>query len=87
MSLEEAIWKITGMPAKRLGFSDRGRIMEGFIADLAIFDPDEIIDHSTFDAPHQISDGVIHVLVNGELVVSDKVHTGGRSGRVIRRST
>jgi N-acyl-D-amino-acid deacylase len=87
MSLEEAIWKMTGMPAKRLGFSDRGRITEGFIADLAIFDPDEIIDHSTFDAPHQISDGVIHVLVNGELVVPDKVHTGVRSGRVIRRST
>ena len=85
MSLETAVRKMTGMPAERLHLRDRGLVEEGFVADLAIFDPDEVIDRSTFDDPHQLSEGVRHVLVNGELVVSEGKHTGARPGRVLRR--
>ena len=87
MSLETAVRKMTGMPAERLHLKDRGRIEEGLVADLAIFDPDEVIDRSTFDDPHQLSKGVVHVLVNGEPIISDGVHTGALPGRVIRRGS
>ena len=85
MSLETAIHKMTGMPAERLAMKDRGRIEEGLVADLAIFDPETIIDHSTFEKPHQLSDGVRYLLVNGEAVISDGLHTQARPGRVLRR--
>ena len=85
MSLETAVRKMTGMPAERLRLDDRGRVEEGLVADLTIFDPDEVIDRSTFEDPHQLAEGVHHVLVNGEAVISDGAHTGARSGRVLRR--
>ena len=85
MSLETAVHKMTGMPADRLPVRDRGRVEEGKVADLAIFDPNEVLDRATFDDPHQLAEGVHHVLVNGESVVSDGVHTGARPGRVLRR--
>ena len=85
LPLETAIYKMTGLPADRLGLSDRGRIGEGLVADLAIFDPDTVIDNATFDAPHQLADGVSHVLVNGEPVILDGKHTGATPGRVLRR--
>ncbi len=87
MSLEDAIRKMTGMPAERLHLKDRGLVKEGMVADLALFNPDEIIDRSTFDDPHQLSHGVIHVFVNGEAIVSNGVTTGALPGRVIRRSS
>ena len=85
MSLETAVEKMTGMPAERLCLKDRGRVEEGLVADLAIFDPDTVIDRSTFEDPHQLAGGVPHVFVAGEPVVSDGVHTGARPGRVLRR--
>lgn len=85
LTLEEAIHKMTGLPARRMGFSDRGTISEGHVADLAVFDPDTVIDRATFEDPHQYPAGMPHVMVAGELVVVDGKHTGARPGKVLRR--
>ena len=85
MSLETAVEKMTGMPAERLCLKDRGRVEEGLVADLVVFNPDTVIDMSTFEDPHQLAGGVPHVFVAGEAVVSDGAHTGARPGSVLRR--
>jgi N-acyl-D-aspartate/D-glutamate deacylase len=85
ISLEVAVRKMTGMPAERLGMTDRGLVEEGLVADLVIFNPETIIDHSTFEKPHQLSEGVRHLLINGEAVISEGAHTAARPGRVLRR--
>ena len=87
MSLETAIHKMTGMPAERLRLSDRGRIEKNCIADIVVFDPNTVIDHSTFDDPHKLSEGISHVLVNGSLIIVDGEHTQSRGGRVLRRDS
>ena len=85
ISLESAIYKMSGFPAARIGLRDRGRIEEGLAADIVVFDPDRVIDRATFEDPQNLAEGVSHVLVGGEAVVSDGVHTGARPGRVLRR--
>lgn len=85
MSLETAIHKMTGFPAQRLGLRDRGLIKEGLVADLVIFDPERVVDRATFEDPHQYPEGISHVLVNGNQVISDGKHTGSRPGKVLRR--
>ena len=85
MSLETAVQKMSGMPAERLGLKDRGRVEEGLAADLVVFNPDTVIDRSSFEDPHQLAGGVPHVFVAGEAVVSDGAHTGARPGSVLRR--
>ena len=80
MSLETAVQKMTSMPAERLRLRDRGRVEEGCVADLAVFDPETVIDRATFDDPHQLAAGVPHVLVAGELVVHDGAAHGGAAG-------
>ena len=87
MSLETAVNKMTGMAAERLRLKDRGQVKKGYVADLAIFNPDTVVDHATFEKPHQLSEGVEHVLVNGESVISEGVHTQVRAGRVLRRDS
>ncbi|NIS91381.1 MAG: amidohydrolase family protein, partial [Woeseiaceae bacterium] len=84
LPLATAIHKMTRMPADRINIDDRGRIEEGAFADIAVFDPDEIIDTATFEDPHQYALGVHHVLVNGVPVLVDKAMTGARPGRVLR---
>jgi len=84
MPLHTAIHKMTRMPADRIGLSDRGRIQPGAIADVVVFDPDLITDHSTFDKPHQYSEGIIHLFVGGQAVLLDETMTGARPGRVLR---
>ena len=84
LPLELAVHKMTGMPATRLRFTDRGRIAPGGRADLAVFDPDRIADRATFQDPHRYAAGVPHVLVNGEFVLRDHEHTGARPGQVVR---
>ena len=86
MPLHTAIHKMTRMPADRLGLDDRGRIEVGAVADIAVFDAAKIIDHATFDAPHQYATGVVHVFVNGVPVLRDGDMTGARPGVVIRSS-
>ncbi|WP_329001314.1 D-aminoacylase [Kribbella sp. NBC_00709] len=82
-TLAEAIRRMTSLPAARLGFSDRGVIEPGAIADLVVLDQDTIADKSTYDAPWQLSVGVDHVLVAGQLALANGKPTGLRPGRVL----
>ncbi len=83
ISLEEAVRKMSSQTARRLGIHNRGLITEGYYADIAIFDADEIIDRATFEDPHQYAIGMKFVFVNGEVVVEDGQHTGARPGRIV----
>ena len=87
MPLETAIHKMTGAPAARLRFRDRGRIAPGMIADLVAFDPDRVLDQATFEMPHQYPLGIPHVWVNGTPMIRDGEHTGALPGRVVRPGT
>lgn len=87
LSLEEAIHKMTQMPAERLGLEKRGRIKVGAYADLVIFDPATIIDKATFEKPHQYPEGIPFVLVNGRLAVDDGNFQKSRAGMVLRNTT
>jgi N-acyl-D-amino-acid deacylase len=84
ISLEEAVRRLTLLPATNLKIRDRGRLAPGYFADLAIFDPEKIGDRSTFEKPHVYSTGVVHVFVNGEQVLKDGEHTGATPGRIVR---
>jgi N-acyl-D-amino-acid deacylase len=85
ITLEEAIWKMSGLPALKLRWTDRGLVREGYQADLVILNPDTVIDRATFQAPHQYPAGIHHVIVNGRLVIHDGVHTRALPGRVLSR--
>jgi N-acyl-D-amino-acid deacylase len=85
LSLPLALYKMTGLPARRMGFTDRGLVHTGWIADLVLFDPAAIRDRADFQDPHQYGAGVEHVFVNGRAVVKDGQPTGEASGRVLRR--
>jgi len=82
--LEEAIRKLTSLPATNLKIQKRGLLSEGYYADLAIFDPALIQDHATFENPHQYSTGMVHVFVNGTQVIEKGEHTSAKPGRVVR---
>lgn len=84
ISLEEAIHKLTSLPASRLKLKRRGSLQAGYFADIVVFDPETIIDHATFDEPHQYSTGMVHVFVNGEQVLKEGEHTGALPGRAVR---
>lgn len=83
LTLEEAVRKMSGATAQRLGLRRRGLVREGFFADLAVFDPARIADRATFAEPHRYAEGVEYVLVNGTVVVDGGEHTGRRPGRVL----
>jgi N-acyl-D-amino-acid deacylase len=82
--LEEAVRKLTSLPATNLGLRRRGSLAPGTFADVVVFDPATIIDHATFEQPHQLATGMVHVFVNGTQVLRDGEHTGATPGRVIR---
>jgi N-acyl-D-amino-acid deacylase len=82
--LEEAIRRLTALPASNLKIRDRGRLTAGYYADVVVFDPDTIQDHATFESPHQLSSGMVHVFVNGVQVLAEGKHTGATPGRVVR---
>jgi N-acyl-D-amino-acid deacylase len=84
--LEEAVRRLTALPAENLRIERRGRLQPGFFADVVVFDPATIQDHATFEQPHQYSTGVQHVWVNGVQVLRDGEHTGAKPGRVVRRA-
>lgn len=86
LELEDAVRKMTGLPATIAGMSKRGFIAEGMVADIAVFDPDTVIDTATFDEPAQYAEGVEYVLVDGEIALEDgEVQT--QAGQALRRST
>jgi dihydroorotase/N-acyl-D-amino-acid deacylase len=85
LSLESAIHKMTGMPARRLGLADRGVLRDGAMADLVVFDPVTVSDRSTFENPHQYATGIEYVFVNGVAAVDSARFTDRRAGRVLRR--
>ena len=85
ISLEDAVRKMTSLPAAFFGFSGRGVIKDGAVADLVVFDPARVKDEATYPAPHAFASGMPHVLVNGVFVVRDGKTTGAKPGRILRR--
>lgn len=86
LSLEDAIRKMTSLPAQTFGFRDRGYVREGLAADLVIFDEKTVGDRATFDKPHQYPTGISYVLVNGEVVFANEAMTAARPGMALRGS-
>jgi N-acyl-D-aspartate/D-glutamate deacylase len=82
--MEEAIRKLTSLPADTLHVKDRGRLQPGLFADVVVFDPKTIADRATYEKPHQYAVGMRHVFVNGTQVLRDGEHTGAKPGRVVR---
>ena len=84
VTLQEAVRKLSSLPAKNLKLDRRGLLQEGYFADVVVFDPETIQDHATFVEPHQYATGMLHVFVNGEQVLKNGEHTGATPGRVVR---
>jgi N-acyl-D-amino-acid deacylase len=82
--LEEAVRRLTTLPAETMKLQRRGALRVGHHADVVVFDPKTIQDHATFEKPHQYSTGVKHVFVNGVQVLKDGEHTGATPGRFVR---
>jgi N-acyl-D-amino-acid deacylase len=87
LTLPEAIYKMTSLPATQMHFTDRGRIAPGLKADLVLFDPETVIDRATPKGPHAVSEGISRVFVNGVLVFGDGKTTGNFPGRVLKRGS
>jgi N-acyl-D-amino-acid deacylase len=86
LTLEEAIRKMTSLPAQRVGLVDRGLVKQGFYADLVLFDPATVADKATFEQPHQYSEGISLVVINGQPVWENGAFTGNLPGRVLKGS-
>ena len=84
ISLEEAIRKLTSLPAENLKLTKRGKLQPGYFADIVVFDPENVNDLATFEKPHQYAEGVVHVWVNGQQVLQNGVHTGAMPGRFVK---
>ena len=84
LSLQESVRKMTSLPAKRLGLTERGVLKKGMWADIVIFDSQKVIDRATWTEPHQYPVGVLFVLVNGEPVIDNEERTAAYPGRVLR---
>jgi N-acyl-D-amino-acid deacylase len=85
LGLEDAVRRMTSLPAQKLGLARRGTLAVGHAADVVVFDPDRVHDRATFRDPRQAPEGISHVFVNGAWTVRDGKHTGARGGRVLRR--
>src|SRR5829696_273890 len=86
VTLEDAVRKMTSLPAQTFGLSDRGQIHEGFAADLVIFDENTVTDKATFEAPHQYAEGFSAVIVNGQIVFDGSKMTGAMPGQALRHA-
>jgi N-acyl-D-amino-acid deacylase len=84
LRLEEAVRKLSSLPADNLSLTDRGRLKPGAFADVVVFDPNAIQDHATYKDPHQLATGVSYVVVNGKMAIQNGEPTGAASGRVVR---
>jgi dihydroorotase/N-acyl-D-amino-acid deacylase len=87
LTLEDAVRKMTSLPADRLDLQDRGRLVAGAFADVVVFDPLTVADRATFEEPHQYPVGIRHVLINGMAAVEDGAFIDARAGRVLRRQS
>ena len=85
LTLEDAVSRLAGKPAARLGLRDRGVMRDGAVADITIFDPERIRSNATYDEPRRFPDGIVHVFVAGVPIVRDERATGARPGRALRR--
>jgi N-acyl-D-aspartate/D-glutamate deacylase len=85
LTLQNAVHRMSGLPAKTIGLSDRGLIEPGMAADLVVFNPETVIDHATYADPTLISEGIIHTIVNGQLAWQDGAATGVQAGRTLTR--
>jgi N-acyl-D-amino-acid deacylase len=85
LTLEDAIRRMTSLPARTFGLKDRGLIREGMAADLVIFDPSRVADKATYTKPHQYSDGFDYVLVNGKIAVDEGKVTIARGGHPLKK--
>ncbi len=83
--LPEMMRKMTSIPAQKFGFGKRGTLKSGYFADIVIFDQDKVIDKATWTDPHQYSEGIEYVLVNGRVVIKEGEHTGDLPGKVLRK--
>jgi N-acyl-D-amino-acid deacylase len=83
ITLEEAVRRLSGLPASNLGLDHRGLLREGYFADVVVFDPKTIADKATYEAPHQYAVGMKHVFVNGVQVLKNGDHTGAKPGRAL----
>lgn len=83
LRLEEAIRKMTSLPAQRFRLRERGLLREGMAADIVVFDPQRVKDRATFDQPHAYSEGFRYVVVNGEVVIAEGKHTGAKAGEIL----
>jgi N-acyl-D-amino-acid deacylase len=84
LTLEDAVRRMTSMPARTFAFRDRGMVREGAVADLLLFDPEKVRDKGTYQQPHQFTEGFDFVLVNGTVMVDEGKLTDARGGRVVR---
>ncbi len=84
ISVQEAVRKLTSLPADTLSIADRGRLKPGYLADVVVFDPVKMQDHATFADPHQLSTGVDQVIVNGRFALRDGKPTGAPTGQIVR---
>ena len=87
LRLEDAVRKMTSLNAAKVGLRDRGLLRPGDFADIAVFDPQTVIDRSTYTEPFQYSEGIEYVIVNGQLVLDRGKHTGAHPGRALRRNS
>jgi N-acyl-D-aspartate/D-glutamate deacylase len=87
LTLEDAVRKMTGLNAAKIGLRDRGLLREGLAADLCLFDAAKINDHATYSDPFQYNDGIEYVIVNGQLVLDRGTHTGAKPGRALRHNS
>ena len=85
LTLEEAVRKMTSANAAKIGQRDRGVVRPGAFADLTIFDPEKVIDKSTYTDPFHYSEGIAYVVVNGQVVLDQGKPTGAKPGRALRR--
>ena len=85
ISLEEAVRRMTSLPAQKFNLSDRGLLREGMAADILLFDENKVGDAATFEKPHQFSVGIPYVIVNGQVVIDEGKHTGIKSGQSLRK--
>ena len=84
--LQEAVRKMTSLPAAQFGFAGRGMLKAGYFADLVVFDKNTVRDQATYAQPHQYPAGIPYVIVNGVFVVRDGSHTGARPGQALKKN-